>query len=224
MGSFRAIRSRCCTPLTWWQSLLLLVFRIEEKTAIIHWVSGCLLFLKINTGIEAYKTTFPEIFPRQIFNINFLHVDDILVLDAYRLILNITSDKLNFGWKKCTPLLLSQLNTYATVFWKKGKMLFLGQGPFHTLQAKLKLDPAYPRRLTSSQVKSKSLADMFGIFQVDSTILLDQGRGWLHDRFPSAYAASESWAPRSGLTKHQPINFIRKQREWDIAISSKTIS
>lgn len=50
-------------------------------------------------------------------------------------------------------------------------MLFLVQGPFCTLQAKLKLDPAYPRRLTSSQ---KSLADVSGICKVNATVLLDQ--------------------------------------------------
>lgn len=70
-------------------------------------------------------------------------------------------------------------------------MLFLGQGPFCTLLAKVKLDPAY-QGLTPSQVKRKSLADVFGIFQVDATALLDQRRGWLHGRFPSVYAASES--------------------------------
>lgn len=71
-------------------------------------------------------------------------------------------------------------------------MFFLGQGPFCTLLAKVKLDPTYQRRLTPSQVKRESLADVFGICQVDATALLDQRRGWLHGRFPSVYAASES--------------------------------
>lgn len=157
MGSFRAIRARCCTPLTWWQPLLLLAFRIEEKSAIIHWVSGCLVYLKINTGIEAYKTTFPEIFPCQIFYINSLHVDDILVLDVYRPILNITWDKLNFGWKKCTLLLLSQLNTYVSSLLKEGKGAFPGSRAILYLAGQTETGSCLPKeRLTSSQVKSKS--------------------------------------------------------------------
>lgn len=72
---------------------------------------------------------------------------------------------------------------------------------------------------------------MFGIFQVDATgqltaqpPLLDEGRGWLHGRFTSIYAASECWAPTSGLTQDQPINFIRKQRICNTENSLKKIS
>lgn len=39
---------------------------------------------------------------------------------------------------------------------------------------------------------------------------LSQGRDWLHSTFISVYAASECLAPRSSLTKDQPIHFIRK--------------
>lgn len=189
---------------------MLLVFSTEDKTAIILWASGCLLFLKINSETAAYKTTFPKIFPFQIFNINSLHVDDILVLDVYHLEYYLRQVKL---WVEKMYTLLPIWTEYICKHCPERRVLFLGQGPFCTLLAKVKLDLASQRGLTSSQVKRESLADVFGIFQVDATALLDQRRGWLHGRFPSVYAASKSWAPRSGLTKHQPINFIRKQSE-----------
>lgn len=124
---------------------MLLVFSIKEKTAIIHWASGCLLFLKINTGTAAYKTTFPEIFPCQIFNINSLHVDDILVLDVYHLSLNITSDKLNFGWTKCTPSFSSELNTYVSSLLKEGKGAFPGSRAILYLAAQTETRSCLPK-------------------------------------------------------------------------------
>lgn len=70
----------------------------------------------------------------------------------------------------------------------------------------------------------QSLADGFGIFQVEATALLDQGTVWLRGRLTPLHTASEGLAPRSGLTQDKPINFIRKPRICNIETSSNKIS